>query len=188
MAVWPYRSGASWPFGEVDVGVADYLRYVETGDPAGLETAGAPVAAGAAWWYGPVLVDRCAALLEPCRAIAADLGLTPPATAGAVSTRLYVSRMGATSGLHWDGRATTLVQLHGTKEAVLFAPSMGPRLDPFPGPQGPNSAVDPFAPAHARLRPRLRVELAPGDVLEIPHGWWHCLRATSPTCTSYSCW
>lgn len=85
------------------------------------------------------------------------------------------------SGLHYDPMDNFLVQLHGTKTAILAAPADRRNLYPFAD-NVSKSRIDPEAPDAGRY-PRVRRatfftgELAPGDMLYIPRGWWHFLRA-----------
>lgn len=183
MEVWLYPSGASWPIAIAEVDRRAYLDYLVHGDlDMLLDGRPAPDLAVA---YGPIALAAVGSLADRCAAVAAGIGVDGDLAAS--PSRLYVSRSGSTSGLHWDGRATELVQVHGTKEGIVLAPSATPALAPTPDPDGPNSDIDPFAsdvtlPAHRRFH------LEPGDVLGIPAGWWHCFRATSPTSTSISLW
>ncbi|MEZ5227728.1 MAG: cupin-like domain-containing protein [Acidimicrobiales bacterium] len=101
--------------------------------------------------------------------------------------RIYLSRLGSTSGLHWDGRPASLLQLDGVKEGILLPPSAADRIDPFPNVDGPNSQLDPFAgTADLEDLDARQFVLCPGDALEMPIGWWHCFRAVTETSTSLS--
>lgn len=85
------------------------------------------------------------------------------------------------SGLHYDPMDNCLLQLHGSKVAILAAPADRRNLYPFAD-NVAKSRIDPEAPDAARF-PRVQEatlftgELAPGDLLYIPRGWWHFLRA-----------
>lgn len=85
------------------------------------------------------------------------------------------------SGLHYDPMDNFLVQLHGDKTAVLAPPGARRALYPFPD-NVAKSRIDADAPDERRY-PRvaqvgfLEGVLSPGDLLYIPRGWWHHLRA-----------
>ncbi len=85
------------------------------------------------------------------------------------------------SGLHYDPMDNYLIQVFGEKIALLAAPDQRRRLYPF-GDNVAKSRIDPEAPDTARF-PRVRdvvfhvATLGPGDLLYIPRGWWHFLRA-----------
>lgn len=85
------------------------------------------------------------------------------------------------SGLHYDPMDNFLAQIHGDKVAILAAPGERRSLYPFAD-NVAKSRIDPEAPDAARY-PRVRDvtfhvgTLSPGDLLYIPRGWWHFLRA-----------
>jgi lysine-specific demethylase 8 len=95
------------------------------------------------------------------------------------------------SGLHYDYIDNLFAQIHGTKLAVLAAPSEAPNLHVFPdchtksqvAPQHPDLGKHPRV-GKATL---LEATLEPGDVLFIPKGWWHYF-ASSERSISLSCW
>ncbi len=101
---------------------------------------------------------------------------------------LWISAAGTRSRLHFDQPHTLLVQVHGTKRVLLFAPSE--RRNVYPNP--PWSANAQFSradvarpdlaafPRLARAR-ALRCTLAPGQALFIPGSWWHYLDSEEPT-------
>lgn len=85
------------------------------------------------------------------------------------------------SGLHYDPMDNFLIQVYGSKEAILAAPGDRRLLYPFPD-NIAKSRVDPEDPDLDRFPKVRRVvfrtgNLQPGDLLYIPRGWWHFLRA-----------
>jgi hypothetical protein len=95
------------------------------------------------------------------------------------------------SGLHYDLTDNLLVQIDGTKHAILVAPEESRALYPFAD-SPTKSRVDPERPDLAAF-PRLSRAtfltgtLNPGDILFIPRGWWHYLSAPGPS-VSMNCW
>jgi hypothetical protein len=86
------------------------------------------------------------------------------------------------SGLHYDPMDNYLVQVYGDKEAILAQPADRRSLYPFADNIN-KSRIDPEAPDQARYPKVARVTfhvgtLRPGELLYIPRGWWHFLRAT----------
>jgi hypothetical protein len=87
------------------------------------------------------------------------------------------------SGLHYDPLDNFFVQIYGEKVVMLAAPEDRARLYPFPD-NIAKSRIDPEMPDVARY-PRVKGvrffigTVAPGDLLYIPRGWWHFLRATT---------
>ena len=183
MEVWLYLPEDQWPCAAEPVDRCAYLRYVLDGDLAAL--LGRATVPEGSRGYGPISVAEVPGVARVGNTVAQMVGVD--GDVGRSPSRLYVSRRASTSGLHWDGRSATLVQLHGSKTGVLFSPELTEHLDAFPDRSGPNSDVDPFA-ADADLPEHRVVDLEPGDVLTIPQGWWHCFRATSETSTSMSFW
>ncbi len=96
---------------------------------------------------------------------------------------------------HFHACQTMLAQIHGRKRVLLFHPIQGRRLG-WKGPfsKNPNfSPMDPFKP-HPRYWRRYRraagfsVDLAPGDALYIPSGWWHATETLSPSISLFNRW
>lgn len=83
--------------------------------------------------------------------------------------------------LHFDHFPNFLIQIFGRKSLTLFAPSDSNFV--YPNPASPSvSQVDIENPdylAHPLLRDAtaIHLELAPGDVLYMPPGWWHQTRS-----------
>jgi hypothetical protein len=87
------------------------------------------------------------------------------------------------SGLHFDWADGLLMQVYGSKTAVLVPPGNYSRLyvhadSPYKSRVDPDAPDDPEFPRFADV-PRLRAELTPGDALFIPKHWWHHLVADS---------
>jgi Cupin-like domain len=85
------------------------------------------------------------------------------------------------SGLHYDPMDNYLIQIYGAKEAILAPPSARRWLYPFSD-NIAKSRVDPEELDLTRFPKAARVvfstgTLQPGDLLYIPRGWWHFLRA-----------
>ncbi len=85
------------------------------------------------------------------------------------------------SGLHYDPMDNYLIQIYGEKAAILAPPGDRRKLYPFPD-NVAKSRVDPEDPDLERFPKAERVvfsigTLNPGDLLYIPRGWWHFLRA-----------
>ena len=113
-----------------------------------------------------------------------SLGLQQPAS----SLNLWIGS-GHIECLHYDAMDGTLIQLHGSKQVILFPPSQTANLYPYPfyahlrhglklrswfSRTYPNR---PDFQAFPRLRTacqhRRDVTLNPGEALYIPAGWWH---------------
>ena len=101
---------------------------------------------------------------------------------------LWVGPGGHVEPLHYDGQDGTLSQFHGTKRVSLFAPAIQEGLYPFPMSHGgltPNFSqvyidqpdFDTYPKLAQALRHRQVVELAAGETLYIPLGWWHEVEA-----------
>jgi hypothetical protein len=105
---------------------------------------------------------------------------------------LYIGGEGASFPvLHYDGMHTHafLMQLHGTKEYVAFAPDQAKYLYPREGFERNKSRVVDIEnpdleafPLFAAATP-LRTLLRAGETLFMPSGWWHTARILEPTIT-----
>lgn len=92
---------------------------------------------------------------------------------------LWFGPGGTVTPLHHDVMNVLFVQLHGRKRFTLIAPSYTPRLY---NELGVFSEVDPREPdlaAHPAFEgvPTIAVDLAPGETLFLPVGWWHHVEA-----------
>lgn len=95
------------------------------------------------------------------------------------------------SGMHYDVMANLLAQVYGTKKAIVMSPEFTRAASPFPD-DITKSRVDPTAPDLATYPGFAGVvlwegELAPGDILSIPRGWWHFLQSPDVS-ISINCW
>ncbi|NJR64330.1 MAG: cupin-like domain-containing protein [Leptolyngbyaceae cyanobacterium CRU_2_3] len=114
-----------------------------------------------------------------------QLGLQQPAS----RLNLWVGPGGHVECLHYDPTDGTLIQLHGSKQVVLFPPSQTANLYPFPVyihlrygmkvrswfsqvyPDRPDFQA--FPKFRQALNHRYDLILQQGEVLYIPAGWWH---------------
>lgn len=102
---------------------------------------------------------------------------------------LWMGPAGYVTGLHVDiVDVNLLAHLYGTKEMVLFSPAETFHLYPAGRVllNGLYSEVDPYEPdltRHPKVAEArgLRVELRPGDLMYVPNGWWHLVRADEVT-------
>lgn len=105
---------------------------------------------------------------------------------------LWLGVIGSSSGLHFDLLPNCNVQVVGTKQFLLFAPSQASRLYPTPGREA-SGELDPNLPDYARF-PRARglrghvCELRAGEAIYIPAGWYHQVTATSPWALNVNFW
>lgn len=101
---------------------------------------------------------------------------------------VWVGPGGHVEPLHYDGQDGTLSQFRGTKRISLFPPSIQEGLYPFEMSHGgltPNFSqvyinqpdFEKFPRLRAALAERRVVELAEGETLYMPVGWWHEIEA-----------
>jgi hypothetical protein len=95
------------------------------------------------------------------------------------------------SGLHYDSADNLFLQIFGTKRAILISPAHHRCLYPFAD-CPTKSQVDPESHDTSRYPLFKRCELwgcdlAPGDGLYIPRGWWHFIAAADVS-VSVNCW
>jgi lysine-specific demethylase 8 len=101
---------------------------------------------------------------------------------------LLIGGVGTVVETHYDMLHSLVAQLRGRRRVTLFAPADRRHLYPYPMRtlHWHHSRVRLHAPDLARF-PRfrdacpLRVDLAPGDVLFIPRGWWHHFETLEPS-------
>jgi len=129
-------------------------------------------------------------LLEQCPALRGDVGVPDPwrkVLGKPTRTNVWLGTHGTVTPCHWDSYDNFLAQVQGTKRAVLLAPAERARLhaDASAGGTSSQGNVSPVDvedpdlerfPDFAQAR-RLVAELAPGEALFIPQGWWHQVRA-----------
>ncbi|XP_026760645.1 HSPB1-associated protein 1 [Galleria mellonella] len=114
---------------------------------------------------------------------------------GAKDSTLWVGSSGAHTPAHQDTYGINIVaQLHGTKRWILFPPETG-GLRPTRVPYEESSVyselnfycpnnMDPFN----GLTGGRMVELAPGDALLVPRGWWHYVQNTGSLNIALNMW
>ncbi|CAK9046386.1 unnamed protein product [Durusdinium trenchii] len=132
-------------------------------------------------------------LFEQCPVLRADIPvpsswqevLGPPTRCNA-----WIGTHSTLTPCHWDSYDNFLAQVQGFKRVALLAPEQASRLyvkaatgTSAQGNISPVNVEDPdlakypeFAQAEVHL-----VDLSPGDVLFMPSGWWHQVRALSPS-------
>ena len=98
---------------------------------------------------------------------------------------------GTRSGLHYDHADNFFAQIYGSKRALLVSPELSSFVYPFPDIPS-KSQVDPEEPDLERHPKFARcdvwlAELAAGDGLYIPRGWWHFIAADDIS-ISVNCW
>jgi hypothetical protein len=126
-------------------------------------------------WYCD---GRTALLRHPgLRGLSDDLG-TLPGLVGDGFPSLWVGPKGTLTPMHHDQSTGWLVQLVGTKRVWMASPLEPALLDTT---VGLYNRVDARAPRTGDLAEVAfsTVDLAPGDALLIPVGWWHQVEATS---------
>lgn len=105
---------------------------------------------------------------------------------------LYIGGAGATFPfLHYDNQHTHafLMQLHGEKEYLAFAPNQAPYLYTKEGTLSSHSCIECFESPDLERYPEyanatgVRFRLHPGDTLFVPAGWWHTVKILSPSVT-----
>lgn len=99
------------------------------------------------------------------------------------SAKFWVGPSGASTPLHRDWADNFLTQLIGTKQLALFSPSdatvLSPRaIHPFLDSCNWVDSFDPNDPIVRECNP-VFLTLHPGEMLFLPAGWFHEVRATS---------
>lgn len=140
--------------------------------------------------------------VNPLKELGDRLGLQAPIS----DFNLWVGPSGHVECLHYDPMDGTLVQLHGQKKVVLFAPHLSTQLYPFPisvhlrhGLRMRcwfsqvtllNPDFESFPKLHQAWPQRIEVILKPGETLYIPAGWWHEVTAlgTEMSCSVNRFW
>ncbi len=109
--------------------------------------------------------------------------LDPVQTDGRV--HFWFGPAGTVTPLHHDLMNVLMAQVYGRKRVMLISPDQTHRLY---NEIGVFSEVDPEAPDYERHPlfrdvEALRVDLAPGEALFLPVGWWHHVRALDVSVT-----
>jgi len=102
------------------------------------------------------------------------------AVSGGVSAAesvLWVGSPGAATGLHQDCYGANLVvQVSGVKEWTLFPPEATSSLKPTRIPYEESSVYSQLGVSEVEALGGLKVRLQPGELLYVPHHWWHQCR------------
>lgn len=163
-----YSTSPFPPHDEVQVTVADYLRAVDSDASEPPYAAQNPV---------PDCLDELFALPE----------VFDPSVYG--HPLLWLGPAGTRSRLHADAFDNFLIQAHGAKRVILFAPHYADCLyERRPFPRAMISEVDPEDPDLERYprfanAVRLEVVVDEGDGVFIPCGWFHHVVAESRSMT-----
>ncbi|MFG2226534.1 cupin-like domain-containing protein [Streptomyces sp. NPDC048644] len=152
---------------ERELSFAEFVERVETAEPS------APC-------Y--LAYQRAHEIFDPADC---DFAALLPPDGYPTDTRVWIGSAGTRSMLHSDLKDNFFCQLWGEKSVTLLAWRDSRAAYPFPD-NLVNSQVDLAAPDLRRF-PRLKgavlhhVRMGPGDLLYIPRGWWHDIRAHSPS-------
>jgi len=117
--------------------------------------------------------------LAPADLVATDIDLGYLGSASQLP-RVWASRVGVSSPLHYDATDSHLVQVRGTKRLLLWPPSTLPELQPVLGdhPLARRCQLDLFSgDAEAVQSTALVAVLEPGDALWFPRDWAHYTEA-----------
>ncbi len=99
------------------------------------------------------------------------------------SSSLWLGPAGTLTSLHHDTTNVLFCQIHGRKRFWMISPLETALLDAADGFYAAVRAADLEGGGHPEIGPvRVhRVDLAPGDALFIPAGWWHEVLALDPS-------
>ena len=108
-------------------------------------------------------------------------GATNPLTDAFPARGLFISPRGARTSLHVDpwGSCAVLCQLYGCKRWYLYSPDQAEYL------RNDSGVVDVTRPDHEKFPAFARAQLTatctlkPGEVIYIPHGWYHQVECDS---------
>lgn len=109
--------------------------------------------------------------------------------------RLWIGPAGTVSAVHFDLAHNLFAQVAGRKRFTLFEPAQSPLLH-YPDYEQSGvqfCGIDVEQPDLARYprfkaaRPRV-VEIGPGEMLFLPHSWWHHVRSLEPSISLSTWW
>ena len=107
----------------------------------------------------------------------------------ASNTLMFVGGAGARTPLHFDFSHTLLAQIVGRKRFRLFSPDQTSSLDPLPRELFQTfSRLDLAQSEGAGDGARFDFVLEPGEMLFLPHGWWHAVDSLEPTISVTRSW
>jgi len=127
-------------------------------------------------------------LLKAAPHLRKDLGLHDLLPAHAMrATRSWIGPAGASTGLHRDYLDNVAVQVLGTKRWRFVRPGVVERMGAESRKYDPWAVLADRGVGALAARPDitrtdfLSVDLAPGDVLHVPAGWWHEVTNLAPS-------
>ena len=134
----------------------------------------------------PIGDTELGTLLKPIMKRLADVS----GMEAAIDLNLWWGPAGHTEPLHYDSGDGTLLQLHGTKQAILFPPSQSRNVYPFPIRRNgiapwisqvyiDRPDFDRFPGLREALEHKVDVTVNAGEVLFIPCNWWHEVSSVS---------
>lgn len=125
--------------------------------------------------FDPLWQDVPLTELDPYLRTTPELGLQPEEPLG----YFWYGPKGTITHLHHDLTSGFLVQVRGRKLVKLISSLEQPNMYPMLNYYSPVNAESPDYqqfPLYAHVKP-IEVIIEPGDVLFIPVGWWHYVRA-----------